>query len=304
MNFPFDHKLNISRRQFVAGSIGAAVASSWTASAHIQSPFPAPDLTIQQLIDLIVKEVPGAPFPATVDTIKSGRPDQKITGVVTTMFPTVDIIKKAIDLKANFMIVHEPSFYNHADETAWLQNDPVFEAKKTLLEKNQIAVWRFHDYIHTMRPDGVLAGVVKALNWQNFQDQNNAHLFNVPSLKLQSIIDHTKQSLGIKTLRYIGDVGQVCQRVLMLPGAPGGRVQISQLKEVQPDLLIAGELQEWETAEYIRDAQALQIKRSLIVLGHAQSEEPGMEWLVGWLRQRTSGFSITHIPSQNPFTFS
>jgi putative NIF3 family GTP cyclohydrolase 1 type 2 len=44
-------------------------------------------------------------------------------------------------------------------------------------------------------------------------------------------------------------------------------------------------------------------KRALIVLGHAVSEEPGMQWLVGWLQPKVPGINITHIPAQNPFTF-
>src|SRR5687768_18188792 len=43
--------------------------------------------------------------------------------------------------------------------------------------------------------------------------------------------------------------------------------------------LFRSEVAEWETSEYIRDARAQGLQRSLVVLGHAQSEEPGMRWL-------------------------
>jgi putative NIF3 family GTP cyclohydrolase 1 type 2 len=45
-------------------------------------------------------------------------------------------------------------------------------------------------------------------------------------------------------------------------------------------------------------------KHSLIVLGHAQSEEPGMQWLVQWLQPKITGIKVTHIPANNPFTFA
>jgi hypothetical protein len=67
--------------------------------------------------------------------------------------------------------------------------------------------------------------------------------------------------------------------------------------------LIVGEVSEWETAEYIRDANLLGSKIALIVLGHALSEEPGMEWLVEWLQPKLPGTKIIHIPSGNPFTW-
>jgi putative NIF3 family GTP cyclohydrolase 1 type 2 len=69
-------------------------------------------------------------------------------------------------------------------------------------------------------------------------------------------------------------------------------------------LIIVGELAEWETAEYVRDSRAMGTKRSLIVLGHSQSEEPGMKWLVQWLQPKIKDIKVTHVPSNNPFTFA
>ena len=80
-------------------------------------------------------------------------------------------------------------------------------------------------------------------------------------------------------------------------------MQVSIAEKFTPDLLIVGELQEWETAEYIRDAGLLGSNISLIVLGHAESEEPGMEWMAEWLQPKLPGLKITHIASKNPFAW-
>jgi hypothetical protein len=40
---------------------------------------------------------------------------------------------------------------------------------------------------------------------------------------------------------------------------------------------------------------------SLVVLGHAESEEPGMSWLVNWLQPKLADVKVTHIPSHYPF---
>src|SRR5260221_10600984 len=77
-------------------------------------------LTIRQVIDRILTEIPGAPFKQTVDTVKIGDPDQPVRGIVTTMFATDAVIDKTIQAGANFIIAHEPTFYNHLDETTWL----------------------------------------------------------------------------------------------------------------------------------------------------------------------------------------
>jgi putative NIF3 family GTP cyclohydrolase 1 type 2 len=292
-------KDGLSRRQFVAGSLFTlGVVPKLHASPIIQD-----GVSVQQLIDLILKEIPGT-VPNTVDTIKIGDPNQRITGVVTSMFPTIEVIRKTIEQKANFLIVHEPSFYNHQDDTAWLESNEVFKYKKDLLTKNNIAVWRFHDYIHRHSPDGVLEGVVQKLGWKKFQDASKPSIFNfASSRRLSQVITELKTSLNISTLRIVGSADDTCQKVLLLPGAWGGRNQISTINETKPDLVICGEVAEWETSEYIRDARAMGLKRSLVVLGHAQSEEPGLAWLVDWLRAKAPMIKATHIPSNTPFTF-
>ena len=93
-----------------------------------------------------------------------------------------------------------------------------------------------------------------------------------------------------------------CSRVGMLPGATSGQRQIEMLSDV--DVLVVGEVREWETTEYIRDANWQgNEQKGLIVLGHALSEEPGMEWLAQWLTPRLPGVIIVHQPCGDPFYF-
>lgn len=290
---------DLGRRRFLtaaAAGLGMAIAPQWSHAAGGQQ-----KLTIQQVIDLILKEIPGAPFSQTVDTIKSGDGKQTVTGIVTTMFATIEVIGQAASLGANFIIAHEPTFYNHLDDTSWLENDPVFQYKRDLLKKHNIVVWRFHDYWHTHRPDGVLMGVLTKLGWQNLYNPENPRIIVHSPITLGEIVEHSKKSLGIRQVRIIGDKAQVCKRIALLPGAAGGRSQIQVLQKEKPDVLVVGEVSEWETAEYVRDAQRMGTPLSLIVLGHAESEEPGMEWLKPWLQPRVGNITVSHIASHNPF---
>jgi len=68
-------------------------------------------------------------------------------------------------------------------------------------------------------------------------------------------------------------------------------------------VIIVGEIQEWETAEYIRDARSKGKKIALIVLGHSDSEEPGSDFMAAWLKRNIKGMNVRHIPSQNPLLF-
>ena len=54
----------------------------------------------------------------------------EVKGVVSTFMATVDVIRQAIDLGANFIITHEPTWFSGADDTEWLSDDPVYLEKK------------------------------------------------------------------------------------------------------------------------------------------------------------------------------
>lgn len=300
------HSFSPERRRFLQRSVLAAGSLSLLAAPAVfggsNEPGNAKVYTVQEIIDLILKEGGLSPFNGTVDTIKAGSPSQQVTGIVTTMFATVPIIEQAAKLKANFIIAHEPTFYNHRDDINWVRDNAIVKRKLELLDKYKIAVWRFHDYCHSLRPDAVSYGVAKKANWLNYYKTGQS-ILSIPSIKLGALVEHLKKSLGIDHVRVIGNPDQSCSKIGLIPGAAGGQRQVSFIESEKPDVLIVGEVAEWETAEYIRDGQLLGGKTSLIVLGHAQSEEPGMEYFVDWLQPKLDNIKVSHIASGNPFVW-
>jgi putative NIF3 family GTP cyclohydrolase 1 type 2 len=298
---------DLGRRTFIATltkALGATVLLSAPAAGLAHS-FGAPEKswTVGQIMDLFIRQVPGGPLEKTVDTLKAGNRDITVTGIVTTMFATLEVIQKAIALGANFIIAHEPTFYNHQDETDWLRQDEVYRYKADLLKKHNIAVWRNHDYIHRFVPDGVRAAVLKRLGWEKYAKAATPDIISLPAVPLKTLIQQVKAGLSIPTLRYIGDLSQPCRKILLLPGASGGRRQIEAISKEQPDVLLCGEISEWETAEYVRDARTKGQPLSLIVMGHIASEEPGSAFLATWLKANVPGPKITHVPASNSLSF-
>jgi putative NIF3 family GTP cyclohydrolase 1 type 2 len=298
---------DLSRRKFiynVSTVVGAGVVLSMPLVSKAASFIKTDETyTVKQIMDLFIKDVPGGPLTTTVDTLKSGSPDIVVTSIVTTMFATISVIRKAIDLGANFIIAHEPTFYNHTDDTSWLQNDDVYKYKADLLKQHNIAVWRNHDYIHRLVPDGVTMGVLAQLEWQKYADKNIPNIITLPSSTLKDLVGHAKEKLNIEKVRYIGDPAQICTRVLFMPGSAGGQRQIQAIGKVKPDVVMCGEISEWETAEYVRDARAKGDNISLVVLGHIASEEPGSEFMLNWLKEKVPAIKATHVPCGNSLSF-
>lgn len=300
----FEKNNQWNRRQFVSALTNTAIASSLLTTKSFSNFIMNDDVSVQQIIDAFIKTIPTAPFSDTVDTIKAGDPSQKVSGIVTTMFATIEIIKKTAELGANFIIAHEPTFYNHLDKTDWLQNDDVYKAKFDLLNHHKIVIWRCHDYIHAHKPDGVLMGTLQALEWDKYYDESNPSVIQIPQISLKEIINHTKDKLSIEYVRFVGDLAQQCKKIVLMPGASGGTRQIESIEKFKPDVLIVGEVNEWETSEYVRNMQSEGGKTSLIVLGHIVSEEAGMQWMKTWLNQNFPTIKATHIPSLDAFKWA
>ena len=261
--------------------------------------------TIQQVIDMILQTVPGAPMQDTVDTVKCGDPTQPVKAIVTTFMTTRKVIDQAVALGANMIITHEPTYFNHRDETTldWLQGNEVYKAKREVLDRNQIVVWRFHDHWHMHRPDGITTGFLKLMGWEAYPDAQEEYIVNLPPTSLKDLIALMKSKLRMPTVRVVGPAEMTCRRVGLVLGAAPGDWQIKAYEEGKVDTLICGETTEWQTCEYVRDSTATPNPKALIVLGHEKSEEAGMRYLVDWLRPMIPDVPITHVPAGDPFRF-
>ena len=246
--------------------------------------------TVKDVIDIILKEVPDFNRPTTVDQLRSGSMDQQITGIVTTMFPTIEVIEKTHKAGANFIIAHETPFYNNNDETDWLKDDDAYKYKVALLNKYKIAIWRFHDHWHAHKPDGIAMGNLIKLGWEKYYNPNTPRMITLPqTMTIQSIANLAKQKLGISMVRVVGNLKQLCSTIYLAFGYMDPRMQIPVIQQSKPDLILSGETREWETVERVRDGLAIGQKTSLLVLSHSVSEEAGMEYAVTWLRPKVPG---------------
>ena len=94
-------------------------------------------MTIRELITLMKSKHHGVwngtPIDGskTRDKILNGNPDEECTGIVTTSFASTDVIRKAHELGANFIVCHEALFWNHGDHTEWLSENKTFQAKNS-----------------------------------------------------------------------------------------------------------------------------------------------------------------------------
>ena len=301
VNLAFSTSCCPNRRSIVVMRSRIALLSL-AASSCLQAQ-PTEGLTARQIIERIQEHVGVTWNNNTVDTFKAGDPDTPITGVATTMMATYDVLVRSAAAGKNLIITHEPTFYSHLDRTEALEkaNDAVWAEKERFIKEHHLVVWRFHDHWHLRRPDGIMTGVVRALEWQKFQSASNPSLFVVPEITVEQLAEQMKQRLGIHVLRIVADPNMKVTKVGLLPGAAGTERHRQMLERDDVEVLAIGEVPEWETIEYVADAVAEGKHKALILLGHIPSEQPGMDYCAEWLKTFINEVPVEFVPTREPF---
>jgi putative NIF3 family GTP cyclohydrolase 1 type 2 len=257
--------------------------------------------TAEQIIAAIIKNTGSNIIPNTVDVIKEGDPETQVKGLITCMFATMDVLKQAVAKNCNLIIVHEPLYYNHLDETEKLQNDPVYLEKRKYISDHKLVIWRFHDYIHSMKPDGIATGMVTKLGWKNYLVKGKTNQFLLPETTLNDLLKNLKQVFPKNAFYVIGNTDMKLTRVSLAEGAPGSATHIRLLEDNNVDVVLAGEAQQWESYEYARDAVDQGRKKAIIFLGHINSEEAGMEYCAQWLKTFLTNMPVNYVESGSSF---
>lgn len=274
---------------------------------------------IQKIKDYHYGYVPGETGSVRIDDrlsrdrILYGDAEKECTGIVTTCWANMDVIREAGKRGANLIICHEALFWNHGDHTEWLriQQNRTFSAKTALLDQYGITVWRDHDYIHSGIPmddgsyaDGIFLGLADALGWRGYIDWDSSALLEaahgwdgfaaegkraplayvIPPMKASDVAEHLTACLNLNGAKIIGDPDRIVSRVSVPFHIFGdANPMITMADEGKADCFLSMELIDYTLTEYVRDSAMTGTGPVIIGVGHFNLEEPGMRYMVNWL---------------------
>ena len=240
--------------------------------------------------------------------------DQECTGIISTCFASIDVIKETIAKGYNFIICHEAIFWNHGDHTEWLTDNKVYLEKIQLLKEHHIVVWRNHDYIHSKIAykdtyvDGIFYGFFKELGWEQYLSDELVRcvVFDEPKT-VKEVADTIIDKCHLNGIRLLGSKETMIKK-MFIPNHMFGMNDNSIITDIEMhdvDAIMTMEMVDYSVNEYIRDSAMTNRKRTAFCVGHFNLEEPGMKFFKDWLIDllHTDEFNIEFIQSGDVFTF-
>jgi putative NIF3 family GTP cyclohydrolase 1 type 2 len=300
---------DLSRREFAALTAAAIVSPFGIEklAASVQAAVKA-GITAGELIDRIKKNIGVEWKPDSVDTVKAGDASTIATGVVTTSMATLQVLRQALKAGANVIISAQPTFYAKTDTPApppprgggSAASDRVFAAKNEFITRNNLVLFRLSDHWRLRQPDPLAQGLASALGWSRYQSKTDPLLLSLPALALETVAVNVKKALLTRGgIRVVGNPEMMVRSVGLLPGTTPIQSALRMLPNV--DVIIAGEVREWESVEYVRDQVFSGAKKGLILVGRVVSEEPAMEVCANWLKTFVPEVPIRHISAGDPY---
>jgi putative NIF3 family GTP cyclohydrolase 1 type 2 len=289
--------MSITRRSLVVG--GAALAAASRVHGFAQA---GATLTAGDVVERIKGKV-GIPWMTeTVDRIVAGSPEVRVKGIATTMMATLEVIQRALASGRNMIVTHEPTFWSHQDTTKELEGDPTYVFKQRFIAEHEVAVFRFHDHWHRMKPDGINAGMTRELGWEKNAIAPDSHEFVFDTTTLGDLVNGMAKRLNAHSMRVVGDAKLPVKRVVASWGYASLMPNvIKTAARPDVDVVICGETREWELVEYVQDQVASGAKKALIVMNHVVSEQSGMRYCAEWLKPIVPEVPVEFMASAEPF---
>lgn len=270
---------HISRRRFalMAGTAGAIPTGLGGAEP----------LKAEAVVRRIQTEL-GGDWPSTgPDGFKAGDPSTVVKGITTTAMATLNVLQQAVKADANLVLTYEPTFYSPPAESTPGRGrsgfDPVVKAKREFIEKNGLVVFRLRDHWRARKENDMVTGLAGALGWSTRRVKNDDALYDIPPATAEETVALIRSKMNLRAgLRVVGDRNAAIRRVLLFPGPMTPATMWQRYSEV--DMIVAGEVREWENTHYAADIFTAGEKRALVTTGRVVSEEPGMRVCAEWLK--------------------
>jgi putative NIF3 family GTP cyclohydrolase 1 type 2 len=233
-----------------------------------------------------------------IDSYKAGTPEREVQKIAVCFAATPQVLRQAADWGAQLLITHEPTYYNHLDE---FHPSALSDQKKALVEETGMTIYRYHNSMHFRGVDYVSQVFLELVGWKGDFDGAVHFTLDTPTSPAQ-IIEDICQALQLPCLRRIGRRDGVVKKIGLFLGARDESVYEPFFTN-DIDLAICGEACEWQFGEPVREAAQFGMQKTMLLLGHVQSEKFAMEALAQKIHGKFGGISARYFECGDLFVY-
>ncbi len=248
-------------------------------------------MTAKEVMEQLFHWSPCPEEKRTRDKLIYGNEMIEVKKVAVCQIATPQVLRQAAEAGAQMVLTHEPTYHDffHLDET-----DPVYREKSELIQQLGMTIFRFHDSPHWTDIDKINAGFLNRLGWIGEFDGCKKFVLQEEKT-IAEIQKDMEDKLDLHHVRFIGPGNKKVKTVSLCAGAWGEHYLFEQLNQPDIDLVICGEVCEWNLCEYVRDATELGMEKALLILGHMGSERSGMEYVAQYINDHIDGVEAISI---------
>ena len=178
--------------------------------------------------------------------------------------------------------------------------DPVYAGKNAFIGKHKLVVFRLTQHWNQRRPDPRAQGLAAAMGWTKYKAGDDALRYEVPGIPLEALASELQKALGTRGgIRAVGDRTMTVRKIGLLPGFTLIKDSIAMMPNV--DVIVTGEVQEWESATYAQDVAFAGIRKGFISIGRVVNEAPGMQVCADWLKTIVPEVPVRFISAGDPY---
>lgn len=228
-----------------------------------------------------------------------GRSDQEIKKVVVALDATGDVIRRAIQEKADMIITHHPMIFSSMKRV----NDEGFLGRKLLdLMEHHIAVFAMHTNFDVIGM-AALAGryldfpedaePLEITDEQDGRYEGIGRIAQLPEkMKLGEYVQFVKDRLSLEHVLLFGDEDTIIRTAAVSPGS--GRSMIELAVQKGADVIITGDIGHHEGLD------ALDMGLSVIEAGHYGTEYIFIDYVADFLRRETD-LEVIPVKAGSPY---
>ena len=231
-----------------------------------------------------------------------GKEESEVKKILLALDPTLEVIQKAVEVKADMLITHHPLLFSPIKS---ITSKDAIGQKLFLLMEHGISCYAMHTNFDVLGGMADLAGNMLGLNCQepleetSVLDGNPIGIGKIGILpeevSIKTLAEKVKDIFSLDTVMVYGNVEQKVKRVAVSPGS--GKSMIKEARKKAAEVLITGDIGHHEGID------AVEMNVAVIDATHYGLEKIFMNFLYEYLKRECSGIEILSSSQEAPVQF-